>query len=60
MKSRDRQTPANPPVPDVMELASATECTGLIPSAVRTSGQARSYAELYAIHEQKPMRDGEE
>ena len=29
-------------------------------SAVRTAGQAHSYAELYAIHEQKPERDGEE
>ena len=52
--------PVNPPVPEVAELASATECTGLIPSAVRTAGQAHSYAELYAIHEQKPAGDGEE
>ena len=46
--------------PEVAELASATECTGLIPSAVRTPGQARSYADLYAIHEQKPAHDAEE
>ena len=50
MKPRVRQMPVNPPVPEVAELASATECTGLIPSAVRTPGQAHSYAELYAIH----------
>ena len=60
MKPRARQTPVNPPVPEVAELASATECTGLIPSAVRTAGQAHSYAELYALHEQKPERDGAE
>ncbi len=60
MKPRARQMPVNPPVPEVAELASATECTGLIPSAVHTTGQARSYADLYAIHEQKPARDGEE
>ncbi|HIR80904.1 MAG: hypothetical protein UF351_04165 [Christensenellales bacterium] len=60
MKPRARQMPVNPPVPEVAELASATECTGLIPSAVRTPGQAHSYAELYAIHEQKPAGDGEE
>ena len=52
--------PVNPPAPEVAELASATECTGLIPSAVRTPGQARSYADLYAIHEQKPAHDAEE
>ena len=42
MKPRARQMPVNPPVPEVAELASATECTGLIPSAVRTPGQAFS------------------
>ena len=60
MNPRNRQTPVNPPAPEVTELASATECTGLIPSAVRTPGQARSYADLYAIHEQKPAHDAEE
>ncbi len=60
MNPRNRQTPVNPPAPEVAELASATECTGLIPSAVRTPGQARSYADLYAIHEQKPTHDAEE
>ena len=60
MKPRARQMPVNPPVPEVAELASATECTGLILSAVRTPGQAHSYAELYAIHEQKPAGDGQE
>ena len=59
MKPRARQMPSGQ-MPEVAELASATECTGLIPSAVRTPGQAHSYAELYAIHEQKPAGDGEE
>lgn len=59
-KRPSRQTPVNPPVPEVAELASATECTGLIPAAVRTPGQARSYAELYAIHMQKPAQEHEE
>lgn len=60
MKPSARQTPVNPPVPKVEELASATECTGLIPSAVHTPGQARSYADLYPIHAQKPLHDNEE
>jgi len=39
---------------EVEDLASATECTGLIPAGVQTKAEAENYAELYAIHEQKP------
>ena len=60
MKPRARQMPVNPPVPEVAELASATECTGLLPSAVRRPGQPHRYALFYAFHEQKPGGEGEE
>ena len=34
--------------------ASATECTGLVPAGVQSPDEAENYAQLYAIHEQKP------
>lgn len=49
----------NPPILEVEDLASATECTGLTPAAVRTEDEADNYAELYAIHQQKPVRNQE-
>ena len=45
------------PLPDVENLASACECTGLTPAAVQTPEEGESYAELYAIHQQKPAWD---
>lgn len=48
------ETLVNPPIREVEELASATECTGLAPAAIQTPSEAESYAELYAIHMQKP------
>lgn len=47
------ETLVNPPVLEVEELASATECTGLTPSAVQSPAEGLTYAELYAIHQQK-------
>lgn len=44
---------ASLPIRDVQDLASATECTGLIPAAVEDESEAQRYAELYAIHRQK-------
>lgn len=43
----------NPPPVEVNELASATECTGLIPAAVQTPEEAQSYTRMYAINRQK-------
>ncbi|MEF9880648.1 MAG: hypothetical protein RR653_05280 [Clostridia bacterium] len=54
------ETLVNPPIWDVEDLASATECTGLTPAAVQTQSEAESYARLYAIHEQKPVSEPEE
>jgi len=34
-------------------LSSATDCTGLIPSAVLDEDEAQAYGELYAIHRQQ-------
>lgn len=45
--------PQNPPIRRVEDLASTTECTGLVPAAIQTPAQAENYAELYAIHQQK-------
>lgn len=39
---------------DVEHVASATECTGLSPAAVQDDAQAEAYADLYAMHPQKP------
>jgi len=48
------------PIVEVEDLASATECTGLTPAAVQSEEEGEAYAELYAIHHQKPAwEDGE-
>lgn len=43
----------NPPIRDIENLCSATECTGLTPAAVYTQSEAEHYAHLYAIHRQQ-------
>ena len=48
------------PIREVEDLASATECTGLVPAAVQCEEEGENYAELYAIHEQKPAWENEE
>ena len=47
------------PIREVEELASATECTGLTPAAVQSTEEGENYAEMYAIHEQKPASENE-
>lgn len=59
-EKRPDSTLVNPPVQDVENLASAYDCTGLIPSQVLNDEEAESYARLYAIHMQKPTEPGEE
>ncbi len=54
------RNPSDPLVWDVEKLASATECTGLVPSAIHTMEEAETYAHLYAIHQQKPAWTREE
>lgn len=51
-EARERD-PSDPLVWDVEELASATECTGLVPAAIQTPEEAEDYSKLYAIHLQK-------
>ena len=53
MRKEKRTELPNPPITEVENLSSATECTGLIPSAVTNSSEAEHYARLYAIHRQK-------
>lgn len=57
-------TPQNPeqldPFYDTEKVASTTECTGLSPAAVLSEEEAESYAELYAVHRQKPVKNEEE
>ncbi len=40
---------------DIENVASITECTGLIPSALKDEEEADSYQDLYSIHKQKPV-----
>jgi len=49
----ERDVPQTP-VLDTEILASSTECTGLTPAAVQSPQEGEAYAELYAIHQQKP------
>ena len=44
------RNPSDPLVWDVEDLASATECTGLVPAAIQTPEEAEDYSRLYAIH----------
>ena len=53
MRKEKRTELPNPPITEVENLSSATECTGLIPSAVMDPSEAEHYARLYAIHQQK-------
>ncbi len=56
MENKQNRSPRNPSDPlvwDVEKLASATECTGLVPAAIQTPEEAEDYARLYAIHLQK-------
>lgn len=48
----------NPETDDFDEIefvASSSECTGLTPSAVLDEDEADAYAQLYAVHKQKPI-----
>jgi len=54
------RNPSDPMVWDVEKLASATECTGLVPSAIQTPEEAEHYSQLYAIHQQKTAWTREE
>lgn len=44
----------NPPLADMEVLATATECTGLIPAAVENQEEAETYARMMAVHPTKP------
>ena len=59
-RNRIRRNPSDPAVWDVEQLASATECTGLVPAAIQTPEEAENYASLYAIHQQKTAWKREE
>ena len=39
---------------DIEKVASITECTGLIPAALKDEEEAKSYQDLYSIHKQIP------
>ena len=54
------RNPSDPAVWDVQELASATECTGLVPAAIQTPEEAETYSRMYAIHQQKTAWTREE
>jgi hypothetical protein len=50
----NRERLPNPPMVEMENLATATECTGLIPAAVETEDQAEDYARMMAVHPTKP------
>ncbi len=55
MKDKPRNdTITTPPIRDIEDLASATECTGLIPAGVPSEDEAEEYARLYGVHPIKP------
>ena len=53
------RNPSDPLAWNVEELASATECTGLVPTAIQTPEEAENYSQLYAIHQQKTAWNAE-
>lgn len=58
-KDKSAFCPQNP-LEEMMDVASATECTGLIPTPPADEAQAQSYAQLYPIPQPpKPPRKGE-
>lgn len=47
---KDKQAAfAEDPLEDMMDVASATECTGLMPTPPANEAEAESYTELYPI-----------
>lgn len=42
------------PFYELAKVASATECTGLIPSLPQNEDEDENYASLYATHDQPP------
>ena len=42
------------PFYDLTRVASATECTGLMPSLPQSEEEDENYASLYATHDQPP------
>ena len=42
------------PFYELSRVASATECTGLMPSLPQNEDEDESYASLYATHDQPP------
>ncbi|HEY8419503.1 MAG TPA: hypothetical protein VIL03_03625 [Clostridia bacterium] len=38
---------------DINNLASMSECTGLIPSGIESEEEAENYGKLYGIHKNK-------
>ena len=55
-----KRNPSDPFEWDTEMLASATECTGLVPAAIQTPEEAEDYSRLYAIHSQKTAWTREE
>lgn len=50
---KDRQNPKDDPFYQVQKVASATECTGLIPTLPQDQAQDTHYAQLYSTHRGK-------
>ena len=48
MKRKDK--PLDGAIPEAEDVASATECTGLIPALPRSGAEVEESASLYAVH----------
>ena len=59
-EKRKSRNPSDPLVWNVENLASASECTGLVPSAILTIEEAENYSQLYPIHQQKTVQEEKE
>ena len=49
-----RPNPSRDPFFDIEKVASATECTGLMPAQIQTEEQGEDVAALQSIHRIKP------
>lgn len=51
---KKRQDPLPDPIFDVEQVASATECTGLMPAQIQSAEQGESLSKLESIHRIHP------
>lgn len=53
-KEVPRKNPSRDPIFDVTQVASATECTGILPAQIETAEQGEDISRLESIHPIQP------